>query len=373
MDSAAVQVAAPPRRRVWLWRLLAVALAIFMALVAAEIALRILDLGYGHSPHVGHPVFHHWHEPNFRMRTYYRDNEFGGFLVDFNSEGLCMREELPPRDEPCLVFLGDSFTMALQVPEEERYVTMVGKELGIRPVNLGCDSFSPLLSRLELEHYIDRLNPRAVVLQMYANDLLGHTWCEPAYRRVAKRDDTGKIVAVPGPDKPWYVRLGRRIYLVRLIRKVWLTYQFTQEMERRTGGDFIAEATAPLSDRPLDQLCTPEEISGIEESLIELRDVCRQRKIPFLLFVAPDRGALVHVGRDHFAEHYMQFAREHEITVIDMLQAIQSQADVQKYYFPTDMHFNAAGNQLTAQVVADALRETLEKDQPPASLPTPAP
>jgi len=342
-----------------LWRLLALLLATLLALVAAEIVLRILDLGYGHSPHVGHPVFHHWHEPNFRMRTYYRDNEFGGFLVDFNSEGLCMRDELPPRDAPCLVFLGDSFTMALQVPEEQRYATLVGQELGLRAVNLGCDSFSPLLSRLELEHYIDRLSPRAVVLQMYANDLLGHTWCEPAYRRVAVRDDTGRIVAVPGPDKPWYVRLGRRIYLVRLIRKVWLTRQFTQEMERRTHGDFIAEATAPLSDRPLDQLCTAEEIAGLEESLIELRDLCRQRNVPFFLFVAPDRGALVHVGRDHFAEHYMQFARQHDIQVIDLLGAIEKQPDVQQYYFPTDMHFNAAGNQLAAEVVANALRPAI--------------
>src|SRR5689334_20601063 len=100
----------PPlsQNKVWLFRGLTVSLSFLALLAIMEVALRILGIGYGNTPIVGHPIFHHWHPASYKCLAWGPHNQWGGFDLEFNADGCCMRHEIPPVNHPSILFLGDS-------------------------------------------------------------------------------------------------------------------------------------------------------------------------------------------------------------------------------------------------------------------------
>lgn len=71
-----------------------------------------------------------------------------------------------------IVFIGDSFTEAAQVPEEETFVQRVAAGSGLRAVNLGRGAYGPQQELIVLRRYGLAYNPRVVVWQFFGgNDL----------------------------------------------------------------------------------------------------------------------------------------------------------------------------------------------------------
>lgn len=340
------------RRRVWLFRAIALGASLVFAILASEVALRVLRVGYGNSAPVGHPVLHHWNERNYQMLYWGPRGQDEDHIVYFNSDGFLMRDELPPPSEPTLLFLGDSFTYAKEVAEENRFVTLVGEELGIRALNFGNGSFSPLLSRLLLDLYGDRISPQAVVLQLYSNDIEG----DAEMRRLAERDESGRIVAVPGSKTSWFTRLARRSYFARLVRKVTLSIQL--EQRRRARGASRPRLENPYFTKPLPEWFEGDELEGIGESILEIKQFCDRRGCPFFLFVIPDRGAMLQGTTDYFSEYFAEFCRQHEIEFIDLREAFEGKT-VDEIFIRNDIHFKQAGHRIVADYLAKVLRDAL--------------
>ena len=349
-----------PRRRgrQWLFRLLAVALSLLICLIALEVALRVLGLGYGNSPHVGHPRFHHWNPTNHSMRVWSPQDEYGGFIASFNSEGFAMEEELPPPSQDVLLVIGDSFTAAREVPQDERFGELLGERFGLPVVNFGCGSFSPITERLLLESYADRVSPRVVVLQLYANDVEG----DVNMARMANVDAKGRIESVPGSRTPWTVRLGRKVYMVRLARKAWLSHKFAQDREQRGAAQVALEPWAPYFTKPLDEWFSAEELAPTETALAEIRDLCRQRGWPLLVFTVPDRGALAEGKPDYFSEYFRRWAADNQVDFVDLLPAFR-QYPARELFYGLDIHFTPLGHRVTADALADAVSQVLAQDE----------
>lgn len=340
---------APCRRR--LFRAAALTLSLAVSLAAAEIALRLLGLGYGHAPIVGHDVFHHWHPTGYTTREWSRWGEYASFASHYNTDGMAMREELPPPEAASLVFLGDSFTEAVQVPEHQRFATMVGRRLAMPALNFGCSSFCPLLSRLQLEHFASRIAPRAVVLQLYANDIDG----QRQYSAAAVRDQAGRIVAVRGDRTPLMVRLARRCYLARLGYKGWQTARFWWKSRRQRGGYAPRDLWSPVFIQPVQEAYSDDDLAAFEASLSDVADVCRRRNCPLLLMVIPDRGARLHNQPDYFYDYVATLARRDGLPLIDLAGEFAAH-DVESLFFRRDSHLNARGHEVAAEAVAVALQ-----------------
>lgn len=304
-----------------------------------------------------HPVWHHGYAPNRELVFRDPHGELEGHAVHFNSAGLAMQAELPGPDEPVLVVLGDSFTAGLEVPEAERFVTRLGEQLGVRTVNFGCGSFSPLLSRLHFEHYVSRLRTLGVVLQLSTNDVDG----DLAKHALAQRDGRGRAVAVP-PELPAWSWVGQS-QILRLTQRGYRQWQFESAHRARVGADWDPDPWSPYFNRPLDEWYTLPERRPIESSIVEIVTLCRERQIPLWLVAIPDRGAVFKGRTDYFSEYFLRFARQHQVATID-LEGPFRQRDVTQLYFRFDGHLTPAGHQLVAETLAPVLEKRLTPHPP---------
>lgn len=80
----------------------------------------------------------------------------------FNSDGFRSPEFT---DEPCIMFLGCSNTMGLALHVEQRWSTLVCKELGLREANLAVAGSSPDTAFRMTLGYLQQLNPRVIILR----------------------------------------------------------------------------------------------------------------------------------------------------------------------------------------------------------------
>jgi len=353
--------------RLWLFRLVAIGFALAITLLMCEMVLRVMGLGYGHSPQVGHPVFHHWNPSSYQQLVWGPLDQFGGFQMYFNSDGMGMKEEIPPNTTPTLVFLGDSFTLARQVPEEKNFATLSAKRLGEPLVNLGNGSACPILSALELEYFGDRIDPIAVVYQIYANDIDG----EQAMRKLAVRDGQGNITAVPGVETPLSVRLARRSYVARMVRSTYMAWQFNRQHQARTAEQGAVDAWSCLHPKPLEEMYTAEELANFTESILRVREFCHQRNCPLFVMVIPDRGALDTQSQDFLADYIQQLAVDNGIGFIDLLSRFRTE-EARKLFFSDDIHLTERGHELVTDAIVAALEPVIQQRRGGAAT-TPAP
>lgn len=342
----------PPRRR-WWFRLAAMALGLSLALAAAEAALRWAYPGDNRERFVRHARFHHWHEANLELTVADDHGDFGGHLVHFNGDGLAMQAELPPPDQRSVVFLGDSFTAGIEVSEPQRFVTLVGQKLKLPAINLGCASFSPVLSRLVWDEFSSRLVPAAVVLQLYANDIDG----DVQMARQALRDDGGKVVAVPHREALSFF-LIRHSAAARTVKQTWAARRFARRQQQRGADAWRADPWSPAFTRPLDEWFTAEQRAPTETAVRELAAAVRSRGLTLWLMPIPDRGAVRDGQTDYFSDYWRRFAQENELRLID-LSPVVTQDNVGEMFFAVDIHFTAAGHAAVGQAVTKAIGDSL--------------
>ena len=94
------------------------------------------------------------------------------FVTDF--EGF---RNTHPEKDPDIVFIGDSFTEAGNVNEEETFVSRVGKAMSLSVRNLGRINYSPSDELVVLREFGLKATPRVVVWQFCEhNDLAGQIY-----------------------------------------------------------------------------------------------------------------------------------------------------------------------------------------------------
>jgi len=105
--------------------------------------------------------------PGFQTRL-----ETVDYAVDvrIDSHGLRGAE---PGDGPHWLVLGDSFAMALQVPEEQTFEGLLAEQAGASVLNGGVDSFSGWHEALRYEHLAESLDIDQVIMLVFlGNDVV---------------------------------------------------------------------------------------------------------------------------------------------------------------------------------------------------------
>ncbi len=200
-----------------LWQRLGLVLAgLFLGLLAAEGLARVLR-----PPGSAHLVFNAADaEPPGLWRI---DRRLGlelvpgfegtyaipGRRVDLRVNSHGMRGPEPEHPARGLLVLGDSFTLALQVSEEQHFLTRLSRELGVSVHNGGVSGDCTWQSAMRWQRWSPTLQPDAVLLVYFAgNDLVDNAAFE-RWRIDGPLEPGPQPIMEVEPPPPWHLRLLR--------------------------------------------------------------------------------------------------------------------------------------------------------------------
>ena len=301
------------------------------------------------------------------------------FLPDFdhmiriNARGLRDRDIPYERSVPLrrVLCLGDSFTWGMGVEAEETWPKVLERTLPeLEALNAGVNGWTTSQEFLWLRREGLKYRPDAVVLGFHVNDFRENLDEHAGiYERPYFVLDGGALVLRNVPveqpagarGRPQLAWLENHSYLFRLLvfGREWVRLGFLEPadlspLRRQSPGDRPA---ASSSDGPPARNVTRALLS-------EIRNVCDENHILFVVLliptnrqVRPSLRALPGTPREIAAyEAARGICRELGLICVDPLDALAaSEEHGLLTYYPMDMHWNASGHRLAAQLVAERL------------------
>ena len=269
-----------------------------------------------------------------------------------------------------IVFIGDSFTEAAEVPEEATFVQQTARFTGLSVVNLGLGAYGPQQEEIVLERYGLKYSPRVVVWQIFEGNDLG--------------DAQSYLVFKENPNKVFVSLPGR--YLHNSLLNTWLSKTIPPRPEagmppatlRYEDGEakriFLRYPYVP--DQPT------QKSRGFAETIRSIEAgyrLCESRGIKLVVVFIPsmvrvmaprltferelDRQRFIPAGQTQdardFASRLEMFCRQIGCPYIDLFPLLQQRAALaaRHLYFPTDEHLDVLGHELAAQEISRWIRQ----------------
>ena len=144
-----------------------------------------------------------------------------GYSVPIQVNSLGLRGPEPVNNEqPRWLALGDSFTFAAQVPEEQSFVGLLGDSQQVQLFNAGSDGYGTRHALARFRQLEDKLAPELVVLIFFTgNDFSDNEQWRDAIRRAKERPDGAAIMGGPKPPLRSFLNKNSVIYGMFNMRK----------------------------------------------------------------------------------------------------------------------------------------------------------
>ncbi|MBE9241132.1 SGNH/GDSL hydrolase family protein [Synechocystis salina] len=392
-------MAKSPQNKQWLANTLLVLGSLGFAVVVAEVALRLMRVSYPSfyqvDPQRGHSLI-----PNFTARWTHEGNG----LVSINSDGLRDRhyEKEKPADAYRIVVLGDSFSEAIQVNEDETYWSAIEKNLAscagltgktVEVINFGVGDYGTAQEYLTLRHHAIEYQPDLVLLQIFTgNDIVNNSrqlspgdrlapfWEEMEGKWQMKLDFRETMAYQRRDSAPRRLLYGliNRVRLLQVLneaKRQWVT-QRTLTTQQQANTDIIPalDFDVNLYREPTDPAW--EQAWAATESLITATSqLSREEKADFLAVVIsnppqvyPDRQVreqLKQLGAENLFypdQRLAQLGQKENFAVLTLAATMQQKADAEQSYWhgfdntiPGVGHWNIQGHQLAGQLIGDRL------------------
>lgn len=145
-------------------------------LLLGEITFRLIQSNQTHyfvlDDFLGWKTPEHTH---FRIRQ--TDNTGKDYEVDFSTvqHGFRMYGNVESQ-KPKLMFIGDSYTHATDVPDGKTYFALIQQQLDVEVFAYGCGGYSSLQEYMILDRYIDDIQPDCVIWQFTSNDYINNDY-----------------------------------------------------------------------------------------------------------------------------------------------------------------------------------------------------
>ena len=371
-------------------RLLLVALGLVLPALLLETVLRVFGpvIPGNYETGVwaeGHPIVGHFHIPG--ATAWVREPEFTTYLR-FNSQGLRGPEVAPDKAPGTrrILLLGDSFVEAKQVAEwdalPDRLAALLAQS-GATPaelLNSGTFDWSQVHEYLYLHGVSPSLHPDVVLQFFYVGNDLSDLWprsrgeLRDLERPVALLDDDGQLLfpdwrrRTPDRGEALLGDLSRRSALFRAFE----TGVVDKLRYRDRGGQGVEGQLLELYRFRE----SPQETRAwktAEALLVATRDEAERQGARFGLVIVPgkwqvhreDWQALLAARGETDDDRWVlrgpdrrmaQIADAHQIPVLDLMPPLRDAADAgRRLYYPTDIHWTAAGHEVAARSVADFL------------------
>lgn len=336
------------------------------------------------------------HHKMLPYTTYQMRNNYGDFNVEMKTNNMGFRGRDIKGKEPGvyrIVMLGDSFTMGEGIGDDQTFSHLVEKYLNdlkfrkYEVIDLGVESYSPVLEYVELKKYIAKLKPDMVVLNFDMSDVLN----EYAYRKIAAYDKTGDVLGVNGyPEYKrrkddsheiimnWiYGHLFVTGHIIGNLKKHFGQYESDKDLKEMTVREAVESQNGRLLIHTLDmpQLKETAEIYSMEEdSILRAKNLCGRYNCKFILSVypwghqvsdkewVPGRYGYVPKGvgiSDRTVEELDKFSRAQGITFFNAFPYFREYKGGEHLYYSHDMHWTPAGQELMAKYLGQFLNQYL--------------
>lgn len=306
------------------------------------------------------------------------------YVQRVNSLGL--RGEERTRQKPAgtirVLMLGDSFTMGKGVEDDQTFSVLIERDLGERlaacggpkleVLNGGVDSYTPILSLIQLRRDLVSLKPDVVVFNLDVSDLAQ----ESVYRKIARYSPDGELIGVPqiAPGKAsltdrarnW---IERHLYLTRLVFYYANRVFGFQDLSVRS---VVTQASREITAHTLagDNVDREPQWQDIFASIGEIRDTAAAIPAHFLLTTYPwghqvnDREWMPgrytfmpegSVASDRSLERIKTLARERGFDFLELYGRFRAYRGEELLYFHYDNHMTPLGHRLMADGIGNAV------------------
>ncbi len=263
------------------------------------------------------------------------------FVMEVKTNSLGLRDkELKPRlkNEPTVVFMGDSVTFGHGLNVDQRFDTLLGSMiaqagLSFRLINTGVNAWGTLQETRWVSDHFKILEPDIIVLTFTGNDP-----SDDAY--FLKKGQSFDVVRFPG--KRW---LRDHSHLYRLVTHyAFVVYHsFAVSRQSRT------EPDAPI-DRQSGSVITEAEWNSTKEILRSFRDEFRAYNPNSVILIQPAAPK-----ENHIAAHLRAFADELGFVFIDMAPRVRD-VPAEDLRLPYDGHWSPRMHAISAEAIFDALK-----------------
>lgn len=268
-----------------------------------------------------------------------------------------------------IFFVGDSFVWGSWVAQEETLVSRVEAELGEPVINLGVGSYDFLRYRVLFEHFVARYRPRIAALGIFPNDLATPSQLAPGEAGVGEKYYGSRWVQYQ--SYPAY----KKTLTHNLFR--WITTgagPSSDQYNRRLASDLQLASNGLTLFRyrgaSRDYLENPEALSWVRSSVDRVVEISTQNGVKLAIFLFPTKEStykseylrLFPESADYLSneeEGYRQIreqAQSHGVPCVDLTPLFRELGKGTNLYFQLDPHWNPAGNEAAARVVAETLR-----------------
>lgn len=217
--------------------LVSIVIAVVFLLVCGEVATRAW---YAYKAHVNNQKLFTiisldeelgWRPtPNYSFKGELRDAGGNPYPVDISTdgEGFRIHGDAGEQERRKVLFLGDSFTQAMHVSDDNTYFGLLGDELDIEVFAYGVEGYGTLQQYLVLDRYIDAIQPDVVIIQYCPNDIINN---HPELERLSTLNRIGlqrpylvdgEIVYETAANLPWLRNFAARYsrFLYTIIKQV---------------------------------------------------------------------------------------------------------------------------------------------------------
>lgn len=277
--------------------------------------------------------------------------------VRINSLGMRGPE---PTDGPKWLTVGDSFTMGVQVPEEDTFQALLSQQLGVQVLNGGCDDYSTVQAARRYTKLTTNLDVDRVILVFFlGNDLVDNVDVERRLQGPRPRP----MPVLPG-DSLWGRVQGYSMLAA------WANVAYARMMTSRTShaGEGLANMLQMWSSvgGPYLRGALPRTTAALDD--LERR--VEARGDPLTVVVVPpgwavDPPALTTLltqfgigGEANDAPHaaVIRALEERDIDTCDLWDTFRAAAMRGDHaYLRFDGHWNRRGHELAAEAIAACL------------------
>ncbi len=321
---------------------------------------------------VGDQTVHHRLLPATHSAIYSRDFSY---IQGVNSIGL--RGQNIARQKPDgvqrIALLGDSFIMGKGVEDHETASYVLEQNLRhdghlVEVLNGGVDSYSPILSLLQLRTLFAVMDLDLVVCNLDMSDLLQ----EQAYRGRAAYNESGHLIGVDGRrdelsltrTQRWRNWINEHLYFSRLL--VYHLQHWAHQHHGINVANVVGLANPAILAHTLADDTTDRESQWqqIFASILAMRAFCVERDIDFILTTYPwghqvnerewTPGRLAFMPQDavisdRSPKRIRSLAADHGIEFLDLFPAFRAYDGKAPLYHSFDMHWTPAGHRLLAR------------------------
>ncbi len=322
---------------------------------SSELYLRIIKSGFNVQPINPSSFIHHEHPKNFQFRAYHPLNEWGDFLISFDEfgnreiEGICKKDTIFKSN---IIFLGDSFTEAIQVSNNNSFAGLVQKEFCNRKIkinNLGVTSYSPVLSYLQLKDQLVKnkkinFNGSILIHMLSENDAKDDKKYFKQIKFIAVKNNSSGIPFIDSKKRISVLKLlSRKFYTIRLMRRIVLTIKVNIIEKRKKiplpGEDRIFSATDKCYLENKDIKITSEFINKIGS-------LAKTYGVRYVLTAVPDNPKNTKIT------NYACYKRVALNSNIEFIEAPEELFEnPARYYFKKDLHLNILGNKIFSKKI----------------------